>query len=230
MKVTPAVRFDFRFDFRSIASAALLALSGVAAQAQEIPGYPTNWDAYDPREVALLPPYCVYTEMFRMKRVPGGENPDEFARWQSLLGKSTFHHLHHYCWALMKTNRGLFLAREPWLRQSYLGYSIEEFDYVIERAPDDFLLLPEILTKKGENLVRLKKGPVAMMSFERAAELKPDYWPPYAHMSDFYKSTGDMAKAREMLEKGLSFAPDALALKRRLAELGAGKPAGKSLQ
>lgn len=227
MKVTPA----FRHHFRSIVSGALVAVAGVAAQAQEIPGYPTNWDAYDRREVALLPPYCVYTEMFRSKRVPGGENSDEFARWQALFGKSTFHHLHHYCWALMKANRGLFLAREPWLRESYLGYSIEEFDYVIERAPDDFLLLPEILTKKGEILVRLRKGPVAVTSFERAAQLKPDYWPPYAHMSDYYKSIGNMGKAREILDKGLSFSPDAMALKRRLAELNPGKPASaKSAQ
>ena len=220
MKITPTLRFDFR----SAACSALLALFGVAAQAQvEIPGYPSNWDAYDPREVALLPPWCVYTEMFRMKRVPGGENSETFARWQAFFGKDSFHHLHHYCWALMKTNRGLYLAREPWLRQSYLGYTIEEFDYVIDRVPDDFVLLPEILTKKGENLVRLRKGPVAVMSFERAAELKPDYWPPYAQLSDYYKSIGDTTKAREILEKGLSSSPDATALKRRLLEIGDGK-------
>lgn len=190
----------------------------MGASAQEVPGYPANFDAYDPREVALLPPYCKYTQVFR-ERVPGGSNVEEGSRWQAILGP-TFFAMHHYCWGLMKANRGTLLARSTSAKMAYLSYSIEEFDWVIQRAPEDFLLLPEILTKKGEVLVRLGKGPLAMISFERAAELKPDYWPPYAQMSDFYKSIGDPAKAHELLEQGLAQSPDAAALKRRLAELG----------
>jgi tetratricopeptide (TPR) repeat protein len=202
-----------------VALATLLAqVWPAAALAQDIPGYPENVEDYDPREVALLPPYCKYTQMFREK-VPGGGDPVEGGRWQALLGP-TFFAMHHYCWGLMKTNRGVLLAREPAVRTSYLGYSIREFDWVIQRAPEDFILLPEILNKKGEVLLRLGKGPLAMVALERASALKPDYWPPYAQMADFYKGTGDAAKAREILDKGLSFAPDAAALKRRLAELG----------
>ena len=197
-----------------------LVLASMSASAQDVPGYPPNFDAYDPREVALLPPYCKYTQLFR-ERVPGGSNVEESQRWQALFGP-TFFAMHHYCWGLMKWNRGVLLARTSVAKNAYLRYAIEEFDYVIQRAPDEFILLPEILTKKGEVLIRLGKGPIALISLERAAELKPDYWPPYAHMSDYYKSTGDMAKAREWLERGLSFSPDAPALKRRLAELGEG--------
>ena len=197
---------------------ATLLVSCMTASAQDVPGYPANIDAYDPREVAMLPPYCKYTQLFREK-VPGGSNAEEGQRWQTILGP-TFFAMHHYCWGLMKTNRGVLLARTGSVKTAYLSYSIEEFDWVIQRAPDDFILLPEVLTKKGEVLIRLGKGPLAMVSLERAAELKPDYWPPYAHMSDYYKSTGDTAKARVLLEQGLSFSPDAPALKRRLAELG----------
>ena len=204
----------------SIALAQALALgSCTSASAQDIPGYPANVEGYDPREVALLPPYCKYTQLFREK-VPGGSNAEEGQRWQAILGP-TFFAMHHYCWGLMKTNRGVLLARTAPVKAAYLNYSIEEFDWVIQRAPDDFILLPEVLTKKGEVLIRLGKGPLALVSLERAAELKPDYWPPYAQMSDFYKSVGDVAKARTVLEQGLSFSPDATALKRRLAELGA---------
>ena len=203
----------------ALGPAVLLALC-MTASAQDIPGYPANFDAYDPREVALLPPYCKYTQLFREK-VPGGSNLEEGQRWQALLGP-TFFAMHHYCWGLMKTNRGVLLARNELARKTYLNYSISEFDWVIERAPADFILLPEVLTKKGEVLIRLGKGPIALVSLERAAELKPDYWPPYAHMSDYYKSTGNTAKARELLEQGLSFSPGATALKRRLEELGSG--------
>lgn len=195
----------------------LIATVCIAARAQEIPGYPTNFDAFDPREVAMLPPYCAFTQYFRAK-VPGGNNELAIARWAAELGP-TFIHLHHYCFALMKTNRAVLLARDARIKLFYLNDSLQEFDYVIDRAPPEFILLPEILTKKGINLVRLQKGPVALVEFERAAELKPDYWPPYAQMSDYYRDAGQKAKARDALKRGLKFSPDSEALKRRVAEL-----------
>lgn len=193
-----------------------------AALAQDIPGYPAMIDAYDAREVAMLPRYCAHTQLFR-DHVPGGNNNAEIARWQSVIGSNMFQHMHHYCWGLMKTNRAVLLSRSQQVRMSYLSSSISEFEYVINHAPADFVLLPEILSKKGENLIRMGKGPLAILDLERAAELKPDYWPPYAHLSDFYKEAGDKSKAREALERGLSFAPDATGLKRRLAELQGGR-------
>ena len=62
---------------------------------------------------------------------------------------------------------------------------------------------PEIFTKKGENLIRLAKGPLGVIELERAIEAKPDYWPPYAALSDYYKSIGDRAKARDVLRRRL---------------------------
>ena len=174
----------------------------------------------------MLPRYCIYTQLFR-DNVPGGNNKDEIDRWYLIMG-DTFNTMHHYCWALMKTNRATLLARTGQLRTFYLSDSINEFDYVIQRAKPDFVLLPEIHTKKGENLIRLGRGPLGILELLRAIELKPDYWPPYAAMSDHYKATGDIQKAREVLEKALSFSPDAKALKRRLTELDEAKVKRKS--
>jgi tetratricopeptide (TPR) repeat protein len=185
--------------------------------AEDTPGYPASVTAFDPREVAVLPRYCAYTQLFR-DRVPGGNNPDEIQRWYSLLGQ-TFHAMHHYCLGLMKTNRGVILAREEQRRRFYLNDSITEFDYVIERAPPGFPLLPEILTKKGENLIRLGRGLSGNQQLLRAIALRPDYWPAYVAMSDYYKNTGDFKNAREVLEKGLSASPDSTVLKERLANL-----------
>ena len=196
---------------------------GVAPCAAEIQGYPASVLATDPREVALLPRYCIYAQSFR-GTVPGGSNQAEIRRWTSVMGP-TFEHMHHYCWGLMKNNRANVLARTQQDRLFYLGDAIGEFDYVIQRAPPDFVLLPEILTKKGENLLRLGKTREAVRELIRAIELKPDYWPPYEALSEHYRAAGDIAKAREMLEQGLSFSPDSKTLKRRLAELGV--PANK---
>jgi len=206
---------------RRILSAAIAISSGlacVAGRAQDIPGYPADIWTMDAREVALLPRYCLYTQTFR-ERVPGANDPAAIESWYSYMGP-VFHHMHHYCIGLMKTNRALLLSREAHTRRYYLADAVTEYDYVIDRSPPDFVLLPEIRTNKGRNLVMLEKGPLAVMEFGRAIESKNDYWPPYAYLSDYYKQLGDAKKARELLEQGLSHVPDAKGLQRRLAELG----------
>lgn len=174
----------------------------------------------DARLGAMLPAYCKYTLTFR-QAAPQNNIPEEVERWTNLMGP-TFVHMHHYCWGLMQTNHALLFAKNRQERMSYLGISIKEFDYVLQNATPGFVLLPEILNKKGENLIRLGKGPLAIPVLEHAIELKADYWPPYASLSDYYKEAGDVVKARQWLEKGLSASPSAKALERRLAELRAG--------
>ena len=201
-----------------LALGAILALT-VPAYAAAPTGYPDSAYAGDPREMAMVPRYCVHTQVYR-DVVPGGGHGDEIKRWTSVMGP-TFNAMHHYCAGLILTNRANFLSRTPADRQYYLNFSIVEFDYVIQRAPQDFIVLPEILTKKGENLIRLGRAHLGIVELQRAIDLKPDYWPPYAQMSDYYKGTGDILKAREYLEKALSYSPDVKGLKTRLSELEA---------
>jgi hypothetical protein len=220
LSLMKAVRF-VGGRFRTMLALGVILATGVPTYAQDIPGYPASIYAYDPREVAMLPRYCPYTQGFR-DHVPGGNNPNEIQRWSSMLGQ-TFDAMHHYCYGLIKTNRGVLLAPNEQSRRFYLNDAIGEFDYVLDHAPPDFVLLPEILMKKGENLIRLDQVGSGNQQLLRAIELKPDYWPPYAVMSDYYKKKGDLKNAREVLEKGLSASPDAKALKERLAILDAVK-------
>lgn len=209
--------------------AILLSLASSTATAVEVPGYPANIHEYDSRELAMLPPYCIYTQSYR-ETVPGGNNQVEIDRWYSVLGK-TFHAMHHYCWGLMKTNRAIFLVRNSKDRQFLLMDAISEFDFVIRSATPDFVLLPEIYTKKGENLVRLGKAE-GVVEFQRAIGIKPDYWPPYAALSDHFKQIKDIPKAREWIEKGLSAVPGAKPLQQRLIELrgGSGQSTGEQIR
>lgn len=195
------------------AGSALALLAPVPAQAQADP------HTYEASLVLKLPPYCKYT-MFFNARVPGGDNREEMDRWKNIMGP-TFIHMHHYCYGLMATNRAIYSSPTHEARLHNLGVSITEFDYVIQRAPPDFALLPEMLTRKGESLISLDRGPEGVGVLRRAIDLKPDYWPPYAAASDYYKDHGAPAKAREWLEKGLAAAPDTRALTRRLAALDA---------
>lgn len=200
-----------------LAGCILLPAVAGTVSAQDIPGYPQHVTGYDPREVAMLPKYCIYTQLFR-DNVPGGNDPAEIRRWYATMG-DIFHAMHHYCWGLMYLNRATILARSAEVRRFNFDSAIVEFDYVLERAPGDFVLLPEILTKKGEAMLRQGRAPLAMTQFERAIELKPDYWPPYAQMSDYYSHNGDAERARSILKQGLAQSPEAKALQRRLREL-----------
>jgi tetratricopeptide (TPR) repeat protein len=215
MKIVSVIRYACFFG-------ALWAICG-DVRASDIPGYP-EWDAFDPREIALLPQYCKYTLTYR-EHVRGGNNKAEIEKWEAIMGRRqdapgpVFDAMHHYCNAIVKTNRALVLARSEQVKIHYLSSSIPEFDYVLERAPASFVLLPEILTKKGENLIRLGRGAAGVLELERAIDLKSNYWPPYAALSDYYMRVGDLAKARQWLQKGLNFSPDAKPLQRRLSEL-----------
>ena len=173
---------------------------------------------HDSKQAAMLPAYCKYTQDYREK-VPGGSDPAEIARWANILGEKNFHHLHHYCYGLEKSNRALYFSRTKQDRDRELAESVREFEYVIDRVAPDFALLPEILTRRGENLLRLGNGPQGVVDLHRAIDLKPDHWPPYAALSDHYKGLGDFEAARQWAERGLAAAPGTKALERRLAEL-----------
>jgi len=217
------IRFFSTVMVRVLLAAALLS-SALGVSAQDVPGYPPLNPAtllqgpYDRRELALLPKYCYHTQIFR-QFAPGGSDQQEINRWYAALGE-TYHHLHHYCWAMMKTNRAVLLARDPKVKTFFLNDSLGEFDYVIEHSPTTFVLLPEILTKKAENLLLLDRAPLAINALERAIEVKPDYWPPYAKLADHYKEAGDVERARKTLQSGLAANPGATALSRRLESLG----------
>jgi tetratricopeptide (TPR) repeat protein len=187
-----------------------LAAAAVVAQAN------AQW-RHDPAQLAMLPPYCKYTQLYR-DAVPGGDNRAEQEQWSKMLGgHRNFNHLHHYCWGLEHTNRALF--DDPKERNRRFVSANNDFDYVLDHALPNFVLLPEIHTKKGQNLVRMGKGPEGVAEFLRALKLKPDYWPPYLEISDFYRALGDVDSAKKWLLEGLAAAPNAKPLERRLEEL-----------
>jgi hypothetical protein len=66
---------------------------------------------YDPKQLAMLPPYCKYTQLYR-QNVPGGSDPQQIERWSSVMGAENFIHMHHYCLAGEREPGALFLEHE----------------------------------------------------------------------------------------------------------------------
>ena len=172
---------------------------------------------WDENAAAKLPPYCRNALVYR-DHVPDGNDKAAIERWFKVMG-GVFIHIHHYCHGLQLTNRGLFDSRTKIERDRALRLSIPQFDYVIARADSTFSLLPEILTKKGENLFLLERDAEAIATLVKATEVRRDYWPPYAALSDHYKKTGKLDEARNWLKTGLAASAGAKALERRLREL-----------
>lgn len=201
---------------RSFARVCGLIGLALAADAQ------AQWQ-YDARVFALLPPWCKYTPLYA-PIVPGGQNQAEIRRWNNIMGPGNFRHMHHYCRGLEHTTRALYFERTKAGRDRELRHSVMEFDYVIERVHPAFAMLPEILSKKGENLMRLGLDEAGLRALHRAIELQGDYWPAHAALSDYYKAAGDLNRAREWVEQGLVSAPQAKPLQRRLEELDEIRP------
>jgi len=215
LQTRPTVTFAFR---RRISATRLLwEIFAAAVLALLAPLHAEAQLTYDPREIYMLPVYCKYTQSFR-DVVPGGNNRAEIERWTASMGE-TFIHMHHYCLGLRASNRAAFFSNTQQDRTHNLGVSINEFDYVIQRAPPNFSLLPEILTKKAESLIRLDRAGEGMVELKEAIRIKADYPLAYATMSDYYKEIGELTKAREWLNKGLSVAPNTKVLRQRLAAL-----------
>ena len=205
-------------------------LFGLAAMTVSVGVHAADYE-YDPKVFAFLPEWCKYTALYapvvpNNVRDPNAEAARE--RWNRVMGPQNFKHLHHYCKGLFLATRGIYFETNNMARDHAFAVSINEYDYVLERVEPGFPLLPEILTKKGESQARLRRND-AIATLHRAINLKPDYWPAYAALSDYFKDIGNVEQARQWLQKGLSVAPQTKALERRLAELdkGARKASGK---
>jgi tetratricopeptide (TPR) repeat protein len=200
-----------------------MAIRSIAAQLVGLIAMAVPWGLhasdfkYEAKVFAFLPEWCKYTPLYS-NLAPGGRNAVEGERWNRLMGPQNFMHLHHYCAALFHTSRGMYFEKTKAGRDAAFALSLGEYDYAIARVEQTFPLLPEILTKKGETLVLLGRSE-AIGPLHMAISLRADYWPAYAAMSDYFRNMGNVAEARQWLQKGLDAAPQAKPLARRLAEL-----------
>lgn len=180
------------------------------------PTYGQNLGGISEKELTMLPEYCHYTPGWRDQLPFARSNPTRAAQLDGILG-TTYSHLHHYCKGLAFVNRANYSFQQKGENapRRLLTLALAEFQYVIDRSDRNFILLPEILSKKGQNLIRLGKSLQGLDELKKAIELKPDYWPPYAYISDYYMTNKDYGNARTWLEKALSIDPQSTMLRER---------------
>lgn len=165
-------------------------------------------------EMALIPPYCPYAQLF-----PKNNSPERI-QWEARLGRG-FKPIHHYCWGQINFQRALrshMSARE----RNWLLYTvIQDYKFVIRSVEGhDFVLLPEILTRKGEAELLRSDFQDANISFARARALKQDYWPAYSAWAEFLIRSGQKVAAKQLVKSGLEFNPGAIVLREQYRLLG----------
>jgi tetratricopeptide (TPR) repeat protein len=155
-------------------------------------------------EIALLPPYCIDTESM-------SDNDPRYSprakQWKLQMGE-TFMAMHHYCWGLIYMSR----ARQPKVavseRKWHYDRAINDYEYVLQFAKSDFVLLPEIYLRMGETYIELKDYARAVESFGKALDAKRDYWPAYVRWSSVLSKLNKKRDAMSKLEEGLRIMPN----------------------
>ena len=163
-----------------------------------------------------LPEYCLYTQL-----MPDGDYGLYGSPVSKEYGKMfgpAFHHMHHYCFGLENTYQASLEDEQP-ARLRLYSQAVREFDYVLDRSTDDFVLKPEIYVNKGAALEVLGLYADAVEAYTNALTLKRDYVPAYIGLSNCFEVLGDPARALAMVDSGLQQVPGSEALLAKRSEL-----------
>jgi tetratricopeptide (TPR) repeat protein len=173
-----------------------------------------------PGELALMPDFCQDVQTVNGWEQGVRESP-RAPYWVSKMGRS-FWDMHHYCWAGIAVHR----SKKPGLNQNQRDHLIEtaidDYYYVVRRAPPTMALMPELYYLIGDSQRQIRQYGAAIESFKMARSLKADYWPAYAGHADVLLLSNQKAEARAVLEQGLALMPNEAALKIRLDRLKSG--------
>jgi hypothetical protein len=172
-------------------------------------------------EMNLLPRYCPDTMGFDYGDSSYNTSP-RAGHWVALMGKG-FWAMHHYCWAQINLSRAQRSGVSPQFKRSTLEGVRADYQFVLNRTPADFIMLPEVFSRLGEVELILANPKGANYAFERARELKPDYWPAYSHWAEYLIRAGKKAEAKQLIQTGLEHSPNAKVLLEQYRMVG-GKP------
>ena len=168
------------------------------------------------RELAILPEYCKGTQQIK----DFAKTPKPTADHYYQVYGSIYHHLHHYCWALVSEfNANSILEKGP--RNNKLHQALGDIQYVLNKnPPTTFPLLPEIYSTRARILLRLGRNGEAVGDLLKAIDLQPGYQPAYSQLSTYYLQIGQKDKAISVLEKGVENNEAPTSLLSRLEKLG----------
>jgi len=170
-------------------------------------------------EISLLPAYCRDAQTFGYGDQWSSNKSPRADYWVGLMGKG-FWAVHHYCWAQIRVMRARRATTPTHERRFLLQTAIADCQYVIENSTEDMILLPEIYTRIGEYSAALQNRSAAVAAFERAREIKPDYWPAYTKAAELLEKQGNKAEALKLVELARQKSPGVKTVEDHYRRLG----------
>lgn len=171
------------------------------------------------QEMAMLPKYCPYTQGFKLSSTYDKPSP-AVRRWVSIMGDD-FWHMHHHCWALIHFARAHRVGTSRSSKRASLTEARDDFLYVALNGKSEFVLMPEVLTWLGRTTNQLGNTKEAVQAFQRAIELKTNYWPAYFHWASMSLARGsNKAEVLGIVREGLRHSPDSKSLIALYLDLG----------
>lgn len=169
---------------------------------------------FTPAEEALLPAYCEFTQTWAKTN----ERQRKYAEYLRRFGNG-WKHMHHYCWGLVSLSRATRHNAQVNKREYHTRKAIDDFDYVLQNAPQDFVMLFQIAYRKARALIVNQQ----LLEAEKVSKELLQRWPDRA---DSYGIAAEILLARkrpglagEILEKAKSIVKDTNRLKRIRAAL-----------
>ncbi len=178
-----------------------LAAIGLALCASAQAGAP---DGITDAEVALLPQWCIHTQLFRDRYARG---KDQYARYLKQHGP-TWEHMHHYCWALIDMQRHDRALQTRNSRGYQVSRVLDNLTYTLERADLDFVLRPEMLLRGAQFLQRAGRLPEARKMAAQLVEERPEFADGYIVLADVLRQSNSNAEAAKVIDEGQQRASD----------------------
>lgn len=164
-----------------------------------------------------LPEYCLYTHLLPDNNYSPFWKTPVADDYEKVFG-GAWPHLHHYCFGLDDVFEASSIEDDA-QRKSMYAVAITEFDYVLQRSSDRFVLKPEIYVEKAAAQEMVGEMIGAVDSYTRAIDLNSDYEPAYIGLSHYFEDMGDPHQARTIVEAALKQLPASDTLRERRDEL-----------
>lgn len=160
-------------------------------------------------EMALLPPICRDIQGTANFSGPRGDY------WRATIGADAIGAMHHYCRGLRNLQRLQQPGLNPMVRRNLWEGVADEMLFVLRHSASDMPMAPELWYRAGVAYLNLNNPTEAQRAFERARQLKPDYWPAYTGWVDYLIERNVFDQAQALIDEGLRHAPDSPELQQR---------------
>lgn len=151
------------------------------------------------------PAYCraryVQTTLGRESVFASRISPDQSQRWEATVGPEAWYALHHFCGGLVRIERaGLLPDKDK--RKSEIGYGVDEFNFFLQRTPEQHPLYAEALVRIC--MARGKQGQpeAGLAECDRAIAVQPGNSMGYSAKATVLRRQKKLAEARAVLEEG----------------------------